>query len=97
MRFRPHFSLRTLFVLVALASAPMAWTAYNFRWIQQRRAFRDAHPQEPCSAPYQAPWQLRILGEAGYEHQAIIVEQWYSEEAKELCPEGARVILASPE
>ena len=93
----PRFSLRTLFVLVALVSAPMAWSAYNVRWIQQRRAFRDAHPQELCSMPYQAPWQLRIFGEAGYEHQAIIVRQQYLQEAKELFPEVNRVMAVSPE
>src|SRR5436190_23636284 len=97
MRFRPRFSLRTLFVLVALASAPMAWTAYHFHWIQQRRAFRDAHPQELCSMPNQAPWQLRIFGETGYEHQAIFIRQQYLREAKELFPEVDRVIVASPE
>jgi len=47
--------------------------------------------------PNQAPWQLRIFGEAGYEHQAIIIRQQYLREAKELFPEVDRVIVASPE
>jgi len=38
MRFRPRFSLRTLFVLVTLAGIACAWVAYQLDWIRQRKA-----------------------------------------------------------
>jgi hypothetical protein len=70
MKFRPRFSLRTLFVLVAIASVPMGWVAYQLNWIRQRHEFL----MDPTmfgiggtSELYQAsaPWQLSLFGEKG--------------------------------
>ena len=34
------FRLRTLFVLVAVLSIPLAWVAYSLNWIRERREFK---------------------------------------------------------
>ena len=65
MRFRPRFTLRTLFVLVTLAGIVCAWVAYQLNWIRQRHQFNETHSRilydEPTTAA--APWQLRLFGE----------------------------------
>jgi hypothetical protein len=66
-RFR--FSLRALFVLVAVAAIPCAWVSYSRHWIRERRAILG-HPEtiatfrrEPAS--FHAPYSLWLWGEAG--------------------------------
>jgi hypothetical protein len=62
----PRFSLRTLLVLIALISIPMAWTAYQLNWIRQRHEFLRQYIKSPMEvAPAAAPWQLRFFGEDG--------------------------------
>jgi hypothetical protein len=39
MKFRPRFSLRTLFALVTLAGVLAAWVSYQLDWIRQRHEF----------------------------------------------------------
>jgi len=62
----PQFSLRTLFVLVALASIPMCWVAYQLNWIRQRHEFYEnyqcRHQFYDVPTPT-VPWNLRIFGE----------------------------------
>lgn len=66
-----QFSLRTLFVVVALVSIPLAWVGYSLNWIRQRRelvregwviempypVFNGERPDAPCG--------LWIFGEKG--------------------------------
>src|SRR5262249_16946582 len=72
----PKFRLRTLFVMVALFSVPMAWAAYQLKWIRQRHEFLTEHPNRfpseqqnlllgkwTPSAPTECPWSLRLFGE----------------------------------
>jgi len=40
MRFRPRFSLRTLFVLVTILALPMGWLALQARIMHHRRDMR---------------------------------------------------------
>jgi hypothetical protein len=68
---RPRFSLRTLFVLVAIAGVPMAWGAYQLNWIRQRHEFishfRAVSGYSPTTVdPQAAPWPLSLFGENGY-------------------------------
>ncbi len=77
MRFRPRFSLPTLFVLIALASIPMGWVAYQLNWIRQRHDALSGRKMYgvkeiiisgfPIPQPRTAPWSLRLFGEDGYE------------------------------
>jgi len=66
MRFRPRFTLRTLFVLVTLAAIVCAWVTYQVNWIRQRHNFL----QRPLSVDFDGavtpakklPWQLALFG-----------------------------------
>lgn len=68
----PRFSLRLLFVIVALLSCMGAWVGYQLNWIRQRRDAREDdlvrplwdHTTSLVGAPYmQAPWPLELFGE----------------------------------
>ncbi|HEY1601794.1 MAG TPA: hypothetical protein VGG64_19490 [Pirellulales bacterium] len=73
------FRLRTLFVLIAVASAPLAWVGYSLEWIRQRQraitASEGIHflgpaamverPTRKYDAPTTAPGGLWLLGEKG--------------------------------
>src|SRR5690349_16551869 len=37
MKFRPRYSLRTIFVLIALVSIPLAWRQSNIHWMADRK------------------------------------------------------------
>jgi hypothetical protein len=70
MRFRPRFTLRTLFIAIALISVLMAWVAYERHWIQQRHEFLRKHCASWTSNSnndpiVQPPWHLRLFGERG--------------------------------
>ena len=84
----PRFSLRTLFVLVTLASIPMGWVAYQFYWIHQRHAFRanpNVIPFNPGIVnPAHTPWQLKLLGE--YDPECYVVPPELVDEARALFP-----------
>jgi len=79
MRFRPRFSLRTLFVLIALFSLPLGWVAYQLNWIRQRHAFLSRPDGWSWTGflgndgPPSAPWPLRIFGETGYAQIIVII------------------------
>ena len=62
----PRFSLRNLFVLVAIASLPMAWSAYQFNWIRQRHEFYDRYNVPhlySVDTVRECPWSLKLFGE----------------------------------
>ena len=64
--FRPlhSFTLRTLFVLVAVMAVGLAWLGVQVKWIhdrwEARRRYAGMHIAEVC-----APWSIRIFGEHG--------------------------------
>ena len=69
-----RFSLRTLLIVITLASCSMAWVAYQLNWIRQRRAERAAEHKDfldfgrgqiSKEGQAAAPWQLAIFGEQG--------------------------------
>jgi hypothetical protein len=78
-RFR--FGLRTLFVLVAVASVFLAWLTVQLKWIQDRHAALHL-TLRMGAAP--APWSIRILGEQGVDRIGV---QYLGDERAD----GARV------
>ena len=92
----PRFSLRTLFVLVAIASLPMAWAAYQLNWIRQRHAFFSQYNLDqkylhsvlgPFNPHLKAPWPLELFGERPAD--VLYVNHGHLDEAKDLFPESA--------
>jgi len=87
-----------LLVLVALLSIPMAWTAYQLNWIQQRHRFYDRfnvpHEYDILVATDGCPWSLRLFGEI--PQYSLLVPRDRVDEAKRLFPE-AYVSAAAPE
>jgi hypothetical protein len=72
-----RFSLRTLFVLVTLASLATCWALYNLNWIEQRRAFFTGKGNTggfQTGKPPVAPWPLWLFGEQGYKEILVRVE-----------------------
>jgi len=65
MKTRPRVSLRTLFVLVAIASVPMGWVAYQLNWIRQRHEFILSQVHQWFSKPYD-PSERRHRGHCRY-------------------------------
>ena len=93
-----QFSLRTLFVLIALLSIPIAWAAsIQLNWIRQRNEFKnefdindmDFSGFRPNAA--QCPWSLKLFGETDQKY--VLVPIKYVAEARRLFPEA--VILAT--
>ncbi len=95
----PKYKLRTLFVLIALCSVPIAWGAYQLNWIRQRHEFLsrpDWHAMQPSVPPHPAPvvpWSLRLFGETPQD--VLAVHGRVAEEASELFPE-AMVVVTEP-
>jgi len=72
-RRRFQFSLRTLFVLVTIVAAPLAWLAVQLKWIHDRHDAWDwamdyNEPVLVSLAPpeIEFPWVLRMLGEKSH-------------------------------
>jgi hypothetical protein len=89
------FRLRTLFVLIAMLSVPLAWIGYSLEWIRQRHQFLT-----PNSATYPMTWPLNYkppplllqpFGEEGID-EIILPTKPASpeqiEEARRLFPEA---------
>ena len=99
MKFRPRFSLRTLFVLITLISIPLAWVAYNLNWIRQRREFARQHEfnSEELARHYslnhwalqfpEPPWPLRLFSDPSYTSVYIKYDGSDVKRFKELFPE----------
>ena len=85
----PRFSLRTLFVLVAIISIPMGWVAYQLNWIRQRHALlAEANASGIVVAPgfTQAPAPLMVFGEEGVS--ILMIPPELHERAHQLFPEA---------
>jgi hypothetical protein len=86
----PRYSLRTLFVLVALIGIPMGWVAYQLNWIRQRHEFIRTHDLPfYYKGPFtevRAPWPLRLFGERG--EMGMTVPESQMTRANELFPEA---------
>jgi hypothetical protein len=100
MNFRPRFSLRTLFILIAIIAAGLGWVGSQLRWIQKRSDFLYAHmkPIEMCvvtvtdrSSP--CPWSLKMFGERLGVHYIWVCPELRNE-AQRLFPEA--IFLATP-
>ncbi|HZZ26918.1 MAG TPA: hypothetical protein VFE46_02830 [Pirellulales bacterium] len=89
---RPRFSLRTLFVLIALISLPMAWVAYQRNWIRQRHVFLAGEDHLAFGYKFNGedvaviPMSLRIFGESPI--YSINVKKDDFAEIKQLFPEA---------
>ena len=92
MKFRSQFTLKTLFVLVAIASVPMAWAAYQLNWIRQRHEFLSQpnwSAMQPSVPPHPAPklpWSLEVFGESPQDVMAVHGTD--AEKARSLFPEA---------
>jgi hypothetical protein len=90
---RPQFRLWTLFVVVALASVPMAWVAYQLNWIRQRHEFYSHYQISHMFhdgmrlEPLKSPWSLRLFGESPRGDIDVLKE--FMPEAKRLFPEAS--------
>jgi hypothetical protein len=92
----PRFSLRALFVLVALAAIPMGWVAYQLNWIRQRHGFLDSHASTSHKVfpNNNLPWSLRLFGESPLTVRYIAVDRSEFAHAKKLFPEGEFDVFA---
>jgi hypothetical protein len=78
--------------MVAIASIPMGWVAYQLNWIRQRRDFAHQHDAE-AESPFpmfmydipDAPWSLRLFGESS--RYLMKVPDSEKHRARELFPE----------
>jgi hypothetical protein len=92
-----RFSLRTLFVLVAVGCTIVGFAAYNLNWIRQRHALTiDGNVEILCSTVEtpSAPWALKLLGETGARVVRVYGEG-NKARATQAFPEAA--ILVQPE
>jgi len=96
MRFRPRFSLRTLFVLVTIAGVCAGWVAYQLNWIRAREAaLKSADPNfwtpEFNTGYPPAPLSLRIFGVRGVAGLRVVYidkQPLLKEKLVELFPEA---------
>jgi len=96
----PRYSLRLLFVLIALAAIPMGWVACQLNWIRQRhellakklpRQYASYSQIQPGFPIPKAPWQLRVFAEPG--RNLIGVIQPDVPRAIKLFPEASVAII----
>ena len=87
------FSLRTLFVLIALISIPLGWMACQLNWIRKRHDFLDSTRFDNTEAYVSqrprpsAPGGLWLFGEKGVGF-VCLENPAYKSEAKQLFPEA---------
>jgi hypothetical protein len=88
-----RFRLRTLFVLVAVASIPMAWVGYSLHWTRLRNAARNRPDVWVRGKLGYPPSGLWLFGEA-YANYAFLQDDseveppMTAEELQELFPEA---------
>jgi|SRR6185295_1951728 len=76
-----RYSLRTLFVLVAVVAAPLAWLGVQVKWIHDRQKLVHSVGIDHESEFYMgfgsgcAPWSIRILGADGYKGVYVVVDE----------------------
>ena len=88
----PRFSLRTLFVLVALLSIPLGWVAYQLNWIRQRHQFLETKVRTRFGVDLvedkHLPWPLRLFGETSQSSLYLVINQKDMGDAETLFPEA---------
>ena len=86
MRFKARFSLRTLFIAIALFSLPLSWICYQLHWIQERHAWLgwlESHAtggnfEGPAEQPRLGlPWSLAILREQPLDRYYYIRPEYH--------------------
>jgi hypothetical protein len=95
----PRYSLRTLFVLIALVGV---WSAFQLNWIRQRHKFimtygtgayanytEIAFYNIPGEQKALAPLSLRLFGEWGW--RAVGCPEAQAKRARELFPEALHI------
>ena len=96
-RFR--FGLRSMFVLVTVASITTAWLTHSFNWIRQRHAYKVGlnlyGPAQDHLRPT-APGGLWLFGEKGVWVIRISTTKREVERAKQLFPEANVVSMRHP-
>jgi hypothetical protein len=64
---RFQFSLRTLFIVITLASVPLAWVVCQLKWIHDRHVFMATKMREGdpvyLNPRIPVPWHLQMFGE----------------------------------
>src|SRR5262245_9910567 len=77
----PRFTLRTMLVLIALISVPVAWITYHVNWVSNRhRALvwarqHDVEYHYPDGDPIPVSWTLSLLGETGIPEMNVRMEK----------------------
>jgi hypothetical protein len=105
-----RFSLRTLFVLVAIIGVPLGWGAYQLNWIWQRHTaliwvttqaehWHEVPVSQRAWLGTPAPRSLRIFGEVGAEQISVVVDADQVDEKQQslerLFPE-AKILVMTP-
>jgi hypothetical protein len=98
-RRRLQFSLRTMFVGVALASIPLAWAGYSQNWLRQRQAFIERNGESmlmwPIGPTRRAPAGLWLFGEVG--QYSVDCPDLECGEARRLFPEATIICQKLPD
>lgn len=94
-----------LFVLVAIASVPLGWSADQLNWIRRRHEFID-RPMGTYNfvemyslngpvryPPPKCPWSLRLFGEKDYD--LVLTPSATKQEARDLFPEAYIKVIHS--
>jgi hypothetical protein len=89
MKFRPRFSLRTLFVVISCLGVWLGWEVHTFRTIQERKEWLehivskgatvtssdDARTYGPPWPVPQISWLRRLLGDRAISMTSISVDE----------------------
>jgi hypothetical protein len=102
MGIKPRYTLRVLFVLVALIAGATAWIVSQIRFVHEREAFRDrlwaSHGDfEWVSDKIPTiPWWREWAGDVGVEHIRVpySCESQFRSDAMRLFPEAQFIVLS---
>ena len=97
------FRLRTLFVLVAVASIPLSWVGYSLNWVRDRKRALAETPMFPSGGCMTLGWRtttapgwLWLMGETGRDRiETLGAQPAQVERLKRLFPE-AQVVNFPP-
>jgi hypothetical protein len=93
----PRFSVRALLILVAVASLPLGWVAYQLDWLRQRHKFFSSKHNKTFELKHSQqglPLIARLVGEQSLG--VIFVENADLPQAKWLFPEAQVYDIANP-